>query len=217
MEQASKTTEPIVTPAEADIEKPKQPVAELIEVLPLRSFWLTYWLWQHRIPENVARTYCREVHYKTGEKEFAAIGFPNDAGGWLIRNRYHQSSIGPAGPAHLAHGSQRLAVFTDFVDLLTLVRLLASSNNPLPDLLLLAPSDGVGQLRAIENIYSSVHLWLANDGPGNRLTEAVLRHRRLCHGHHPPFLDHRRLYAGYKNLNDWACHFGKRNVQRFPG
>jgi hypothetical protein len=212
MEQDSKTTEPIVAPIETDNKKTEEPQPKLIEVVPLRSFWLTYWLWQHRIPENVARNYCREVHYKTGEKEFAAIGFHNDAGGWLIRNRYHRSSIGPAGPTHLAHGSQQLAVFTDFVDLLTLVGRLGAILYPLPDLLLLAPTDGVSQLRDIENIYSKVHLWLPNDGPGNRLTEAALRYSPTCHGHRPTCLDHRLLYKGYKNLNDWACHVGKRRV-----
>ena len=212
MEQASKTTEPIVTPAEAGIEKSKQPVAELIEVLPLRSFWLTYWLWQHRIPENVARNYCREVHYKTGEKEFAAIGFPNDAGGWLIGNRYHHSSIGPEGPTHLAHGSTQLAVFTDFLDLLTFVGRLTAVMYPLPDLLLLAPSDGVTALRDLEHIYSKIHLWLPNNGPGNRLSEGVLCYSKPCHGHRPTYHDHRCLYAGYKHLNDWACHVGKRHV-----
>jgi hypothetical protein len=205
MEQESKTTEPIVALGEADSKQSKESVPELMQVCPLRSFWLTYWLWQHRISEKVARNYCREVHYKTGEKEFAAIGFPNDAGGWLIRNRYHRYSIGPAGPTHLAHGSPQLAVFTDFIDLLTLVGRLAAIMYPLPDLLLLAPTDGVTELRVVEDIYSKVHLWLPNDGPGNRLTEAALRHR-------PPCLDHRRLYAGYKCLNDWACHVGKRHV-----
>jgi hypothetical protein len=210
MEQASKTTARIVAPAEADIEKPKEPVTELMEVFPLRSIWLTYWLWQHRIPENVARNYCREVHYKTGEKEFAAIGFPNQAGGWLLRNRYHDTAIGPAGPTHLAHGAQHLTVFTDFIDLLTLVSLVGMANPQLPDLLLLSPTDRVTKLRDIEPIYSRVHLFLRNNGKGNRFTEAALRHN-------PPCVDQRRLFSGYKSLNDWACHFGKRNVQRFPG
>jgi hypothetical protein len=187
-----------------------EPLAELIEVFPLRSFWLNYWLWQHRIHENVARTYCKEVHYKIGEKEFAAIGFPNQAGGWLIRNRYHRLHIGPIGPTHLAHGSNHLAVFTDFIDLLTLVSLLGMANPQLPDLLLLHPTDGMTQLRDIEAIYSKIHLFPWNDGKGNRLAEAALRNRR-------PSIDQRRLYASYKNLNDWAVHFGKRKPTPFPG
>ena len=163
-----------------------------------------------RSPENVARIYCREIHYKIAEKEFAALGFPNNAGGWLIRNRYHRLAIGPAGPAHLASGSHRLAVFTEFVDLLTLVSLVGISNSQLPDLLLLGPTDGVTPLREIERIYFKVYLFLGNDREGNRLTEAAIRHT-------PPCLDQRRLYAGYKNLNEWACHFGKRHPTPFPG
>jgi hypothetical protein len=202
--------EPVAELIEAPPLQSKEPEPELLNTIPLRSFWLNYWLWQHRIHENVARTYCKEVHYTTGEKEFAAIGFPNQAGGWLIRNRYHRSAIGPAGPTHLAHGSNHLAVFTDFIDLLTLVSLLGMANPQLPDLLLLSPTDGVTHLRDIEPIYSRVHLFGWNDGKGNLFTESALRHR-------PPCIDQRPLYARYKNLNDWAVHFGKRNVAPFPG
>jgi hypothetical protein len=188
----------------------KEPVAELINISPLRSIWLDYWLWQHRIPQIVARKYCYEVHYKTGDKQYAAIGFPNQAGGWHLRNRYHTMSIGKTGPTHLAHGAHQLAVFSDFVDLLTLVSLLGMTNPQLPDLLLLDRADGVGPLRQIEVIYSKVYLFLGTDHKSNRLAEDMLRHS-------PPCFDQRRLFAGYKSLNDWACHFGKRRPTPFPG
>ena len=190
-----KAKEPVAELINISSLRPEEPVPELIEIYPLRSIWLDYWLWQHRIPQIVARKYCREVHYKTGEKEFAAIGFQNDAGGWLIRNRYHRLAIGTKGPTHLANGSQHLAVFTDFVDLLTLVSLLGLTNPQLPDLLLLDPTEGVWSLREVEPIYRRVHLFCQYNGDGNRLTAAALRH-------HPPCIDQRRLFAGYKNLND---------------
>lgn len=48
----------------------------LLEYLTFRS-----------IDTEIAKHYCREIHYSIREKNYFAIGFENDSGGWELRNR----------------------------------------------------------------------------------------------------------------------------------
>ena len=63
---------------------------------PLQKHHLINYLQSKRsINIDIAREYCREVHYTTGGKQFFAVGFQSDAGGWELRNEYFKGSTSP--------------------------------------------------------------------------------------------------------------------------
>jgi hypothetical protein len=169
------------------------------ETHPLRSFALTHFLWNRRIPLIVAQQFCREAIYYVGEKAFYAVAFPNDAGGYTLLNRYHEITAGPQAPTLLTWGNPQLAVFNHFLDLLTLVAHLPAYTR-LPDFLVLPDA---GQTEYIPKHYAHLHLFLRNDPKGQLGAQIAARTTNRL-------IDHRALNRGYASLNDWACHIGQR-------
>jgi len=56
---------------------------------------LVDYLHERGIDTAMAQKYCHEVRYRIGEREYFAIGFRNDAGGWELRNRSFKGSSTP--------------------------------------------------------------------------------------------------------------------------
>jgi hypothetical protein len=44
---------------------------------------------------KIATCYLREIHYKAKGKRYFALCFPNDSGGYEIRNPYFKGSFSP--------------------------------------------------------------------------------------------------------------------------
>jgi hypothetical protein len=44
---------------------------------------------------EIAKYYCKEIHYHIGEKQYKAIGFKNDKDGWELRNPYWKGGTNP--------------------------------------------------------------------------------------------------------------------------
>jgi hypothetical protein len=169
------------------------------ETHPLRSFALTHFLWNRRIPLSVAQQYCQEANYYVGEKAYYAVAFPNDAGGYTLLNRYHELAAGPQAPTLLTWGNPQLAVFNHFLDLLTLVAHLPAYNRQ-PDFLVLPDPE---QTEFIPRHFAHLHLFLRNDPKGRLGARIAARTTTRLTNHHA-------LYRGYLSLNDWACHIGQR-------
>ncbi|WP_329904158.1 CHC2 zinc finger domain-containing protein [Porphyromonas pogonae] len=93
------------------------------EIKPLENSQLLQFLQSRKINLNIAKAYCKEIHYQIGKRNYFAIDFPNDAGGYELRNPQFKGCIPPKEittfdkktPAvHLFEG------FTDYLSLLTM-------------------------------------------------------------------------------------------------
>src|SRR5690606_22746631 len=90
---------------------------EGIEVVDVKSLFhpaLLDYLRERRIPPEIADAHCREVHFRINGSRFYAIGFPNDLGGFELRNAYFKGSTSPKGVTTVKSGSSELAVFEGF-------------------------------------------------------------------------------------------------------
>lgn len=47
------------------------------------------------IPEDILKRFCRQVSFSLYDKQYEAIGFPNDSGGWELRNTFFKGSSSP--------------------------------------------------------------------------------------------------------------------------
>jgi hypothetical protein len=86
-------------------------------------------LQQRRIPLEVAECYCKEVKYELNNREYFAIGFKNDAGGYEIRNSYFKGSSSPKEITTCNNGAKEAAVFEGFTDLLSFLATLLLRNS----------------------------------------------------------------------------------------
>jgi hypothetical protein len=84
------------------------------KVSRLTSLHLLGYLHKRNISISVADRFCREVHYKTGDKTYSAISFGNNSGGWELRNEYFKGSSAPKDFTFHHHRHQKIAVFEGF-------------------------------------------------------------------------------------------------------
>jgi len=71
------------------------PTMELISVQAVKHPKLLLYLWERGLQPSDASPFLYEVYYKVSGKCFFVLGFPNDAGGWELRNPYFKGSFAP--------------------------------------------------------------------------------------------------------------------------
>ncbi|MGN6420252.1 MAG: CHC2 zinc finger domain-containing protein, partial [Pseudobacter sp.] len=75
---------------------------QITRVQPIFSLPLQRYLRERRIPQHLADQYLKEVHYSLKGKNYYALGFRNDAGGYELRNQYIKGSTSPKSPTTYA-------------------------------------------------------------------------------------------------------------------
>ncbi|MCF0257652.1 MAG: toprim domain-containing protein [Bacteroides heparinolyticus] len=151
-----------------------------------------------KIDLAVASPYLRHVRYKVGGREYYAIGFPNRAGGYELRDdKTFKGTIAPkdisviVGEAHNAP----LCIFEGFMDFLSLLTMKGKETSPCLVL------NSVSNLpRAIDYLHEkgidSVRAFFDNDQAGRDALQT------LCSAG-IKVEDMSRHYAQYKDLNDY--------------
>lgn len=108
------------TPITPKVE-PRESGIVIDDVRELQHPALLQYLDERCIPIEIARKYCKEVHYHPKCKPIAryfVIGFPNDEGGWELRNRFFKGATNKATTYIKNYGSV-LIVFEGFMDFLS--------------------------------------------------------------------------------------------------
>src|SRR5690606_12703515 len=106
---------PCATSVMQKLKRQKQsfPADHKLEVsrnVSLRSDSLLDYLRQRRISVHIADLYCREIHYRIGDKQFFSIGFPNRSGGFELRNAFFKGSSSPKDISVFSGLSEKLLV-----------------------------------------------------------------------------------------------------------
>ena len=160
---------------------------------------------QHKRSVNldVAREYCREVHYTTNGKPFFAVGFPGDAGGWELRNEYFKGSTSPKSPTIIGNGSSACLLFEGFMDMLSYLTL-KNAIRPSMDVVVLNSVHNLSRAEEFLKQHQTIHCLLDNDDSGKRALAEVQKFGRES-------IDHSRFYRNHKDLNEYLC--GKKLVQ----
>ena len=149
------------------------------------------------IDPAIARTYCREVRYTIGGKEYFAIGFRNDAGGWELRNPRFKGSSTPKNITTLDNGSDTTMVFEGFIAFLSYLSLKA---NPTPaiDATVLNSVTNLQKAVPFLSHHRVVHAFLDNDDAGRK---ALARLEESLPS--TEVIDQSVFYRNHKDLNDY--------------
>ncbi len=105
----------------ARIDEPRESGIVIDDVKELQHPALLQYLDERCIPVEIARKYCKQVHYHlrhTPSKRYFAIGFPNDKGGWELRNKIVKNATNKDTTYIQNYGSV-LIVFEGFMDFLS--------------------------------------------------------------------------------------------------
>ena len=103
-----------------------EPSFQQLEVGELIHPALLRYLQERGIDTTLAKPECKELHFIHNGKPYFAIGFPNVAGGFEVRNQFFKGCIAPKDISHirqLGEPREKCLVFegmTDYLSFLTL-------------------------------------------------------------------------------------------------
>ncbi len=175
----------------------EEPQFSNVEVLPLGHYALRQYLAERAIPFEVAARYCKEVHYDLRNKRYFAIGFPNDKGGYEVRNKFFKGCIAPKGTTFIRCGEQPSRgcnVFEGFFDFLSAVALGRAEGM---DSLVLNSIIYLRKSTDLLSQYRHVHAYLDNDDAGKKAVQT------LKDSLGEKVIDHTADYSGSKDLNEF--------------
>ena len=93
---------------------------ELVSVKPVTQPQLLQYLAERGLKMSDVFSFLWEISYKISDKTFFALGFPNDAGGWELRNPYFKGCMAPKSISTIkGKDGLRLQIFEGFMDFLS--------------------------------------------------------------------------------------------------
>ena len=184
-----------------------EPSFQQLEVGELTHPALLRYLQERGIDTTLAQSECKELHFTHNRKPYFAIGFPNVAGGYEVRNQFFKGCIAPKDITHIRQSGEpreKCIVFEGFMDYLSFLTLRMRDCPTLPNLdrqdyVILNSTANVSKAIDVLYGYERIHCLLDNDEAGrNAYQELVIefagRIRDFSHNYH-----------GHKDLNDYLC------------
>ncbi|HVX00192.1 MAG TPA: hypothetical protein VHA52_07145 [Candidatus Babeliaceae bacterium] len=74
-------------------------------------------LWQ-LVTDELREVYYYRIDIKRKRRDFCAVGWPNENGGWEVRHPAYTGCIGSKGITFIAGDTKTLHIFADFTDYL---------------------------------------------------------------------------------------------------
>lgn len=169
---------------------------QIVSVQPLQDVRLLNYLQSKRsININIAKEYCQEVHYTVGDKNYFAIGFQSDGGGWELRNEYFKGSTSPKGISTIDNHSQTCLLFEGFMDMLSYLTLKKIAQ-PTVDILILNSVNNLNKATDFLKRHQTIHCFLDNDEAGKQTLAKV--EKLGCE-----IIDQSPFYCQHKDLNQY--------------
>lgn len=188
-------------PSASDGKLPQATAFQNLRLQALASIPLLSYLSKRGIDMETARQECRETHYTCHGKSYYAIAFPNEAGGYEIRNPYYKGCIAPKAVSLISQGqSDSVCLFEGFMDYLSFLTLRKRVRLSVPcygaDLLVLNSVNNLPKALPRLKAYKHIYCYLDNDDAGRRVVD-MLRELKGDAVH-----DMMKAYPLYKDLND---------------
>ena len=141
------------------------------------------------------------------DKPYFAIGFPNMAGGYEVRNRYFKGCVSPKDITHIRQQGEPRNVcylFEGFMDYLSFLTIRVKNNPQYPrlttqDYIILNSVSNLTKAESILETYTQVGCFLDNDTAGRNTC------KKLKEKFGERLLDKSMYYREYKDLNDYLC------------
>lgn len=175
---------------------PKKKTNDIQRIDYLNNKALLEYIQNHRkININTARKYCSAIYYSRNQKQYFAIGFKNDLGGWELRNKYWKGCIGSKAMSTILKGNASCSVFEGFIDFLSYLQLYPDQEDSCDFIILNSLSNTKGLLSIIGK-FDSVNLFLDNDNAGKNATQELIKTASNT-------VDQSHLFKPFKDLNEY--------------
>lgn len=172
----------------------ESPTFANIVIDDLRNPALLDYLASRGIGKDIAIRYCKEVHYTCNGKRYFAIGFPNRAGGFELRNPYFKGCIAPKDISIIKNGNNVCHVFEGFIDFLSFIVLHGDC-----DAVILNSIVNTSKAIMVLEEYKQVFCHLDNDEAGRNTTKQIITSCSI------DVVDASNEYEDSKDLNEYLC------------
>ena len=173
----------------------QQGILILSATQPVKDIALCNYALKRNIAMEVLNNWCYEVRYMLNEKEYKAIGFKNNAGGYELRNAYFKGSSSSKFISYTNNSSKHVTVFEGFFDLLA-HQSLAENKGQLTNMLVLNSLAFFDRSLLLMEKHEQIKLYLDNDAAGKKYTSMALKRS-------PKFSDESNAYKCFKDLSEW--------------
>lgn len=197
-----------VTVKTAKSRQPDEKVMKNVTTQPLSHNALAEYLKKRGISFDIGRWFCGEMHYEVRGKKYFALAFPNNSGGYELRNPYFKGCFGRKDISLIKRPTDNSGVchvFEGCFDLFSFIALTKSKETPFScfkgtgNYIVLNSVNNIG--KAVETLdkYKHIYMWLDNDTAGKKAAETLEGIFAYA------ALDMSFLYDGYNDLNDFLC------------
>lgn len=184
-----------------------EPSFQHLEVRELTHPALLRYLQERGINTALAQAGCKELHFVHNGKPYFAIGFPNVAGGYEVRNRFFKGCTAPKDISHIRKSGEpreKCLVFEGMTDYLSLLTLRMKNCPTMPNLdrqdyVILNSVSNVSKAIDVLHEYERIHCLLDNDEAGRKA------YWELAGEFAGRIRDFSQNYNGHKDLNDYLC------------
>lgn len=189
---------------------PTDPALRLLSDIPPRHPALVGYLSSRGIDPIIASACCREVHYAVGGRNYFAVGFRNDAGGWELRSERFKGSVSPKHITTIDNRSDTVVAFEGFMDFLSF---LSMKPDEWPHINIAVLNSVVNLPKAIPFLsrHATIYAFFDNDNAGRKTTADL---KRLCPN--STVIDRSHLYREHKDLNEFWQTKQHRQQSRLP-
>ena len=164
---------------------------------PLRHPALVNYLDSRAIDISITKKFCREVYYSVGERNYFAIGFRNDYGGWELRSERFKGCSTPKHITTIDNGSDKALAFEGFMDFLSYLTI-KRNDSPTCNVAVLNSVAYVQRAVPFLARHRSIYTFLDNDDAGRKALSEI---ERLCP--QSKVIDQSDFYRRHKDLNDY--------------
>ena len=187
---------PMVVPVSSSV-PPTVPALRLLSDIPLRHPALVGYLSSRGIDPIIASACCREVHYAVGGRNYFAVGFRNDAGGWELRSERFKGCVSPKYITSIDNRSDTVVAFEGFMDFLSYLSMKPDEWQHI-DVAVLNSVVHLPKAIPFLERHAMIHAFFDNDEAGRKTTAEL---KRRCPN--SSVIDRSHLYREHKDLNEY--------------
>lgn len=153
-------------------EKQKSDGIEIKHVQPLQNRALIQYLSKRNIPAEIACIYLMEAYYKVNYKQYFALAFKNDKGGYELRNTYFKGATSPKHITTIPGNNSAINVFEGFMDFLSAM-VYHKTRKPANKTIILNSLIHIPYIEPLLKSASKINLYLDNDNAGTQATQKI--------------------------------------------
>jgi len=179
--------------------EPGTPVIKINHVQDIQNKALIQYLETRKIPMKLAKIYLKEVYYKLKNKQFFALAFENDKGGFELRNKYFKGAASPKYYTTIkGTENKHLNIFEGVYDFLSALAFYKTVRPKNTSIILNSTANKNDVLNELSK-FNSIFLFLDNDNTGTKVAKL------FSENHKKAINKSNSIYPDYKDFNDFIC------------